>query len=141
MKIFLSFANKDSELARELGDCLAKAGFHVWNSEQDIAPGDNWAKEIGKALDDADLMVILLTPKAMDAPWLRREIEFAIGSKKYEGRVFTILVGPKLEAIKGLPWILLKLPHRQVESSKDFADVAREIQAMSTNPNPSHSNA
>ena len=141
MKVFLSYARKDTELANELGERLAKGGFQVWNSHQQVVPGENWAKEIGKALDDSDLMVILLTPKAMESDWLRHEIEFAIGSKKYEGRLFTVFVGAGLEAGKDLPWILLKLPHRQVESPKGFAAVVKDIRAISANPKLSHSNA
>ena len=141
MKVFLSHARKDGALANELAERLAKGGFKVWNPEEEIASGDNWAKKIGKALDDSDLMVILLTPKAMESDWLRQEIEFALGSKKYEGRVFTVFVGPGREAHKDVPWILLKLPHYQVVSARDFADVVTKLKAMDANSDLSHSNA
>jgi hypothetical protein len=45
-------------------------------------------------------MVVLLTPGALASGWLRQDIEFALGSKKYEGRVFSVFVGPALEAGK-----------------------------------------
>ena len=77
MKVFLSHARKDSDLARQLADHLARAGFVVWSPEEEISPGDNWAKKIGKALDDSELMVILLTPKALESDFLRQDIEFA----------------------------------------------------------------
>jgi hypothetical protein len=34
---------------------------------------------------------------AMESDWLHQEIEFAIGSKKYERRLFTIFVGSAVE--------------------------------------------
>ncbi|MCI0335287.1 MAG: toll/interleukin-1 receptor domain-containing protein [Planctomycetes bacterium] len=139
MKIFLSYARKDIALARELAKQLSRVGFDVWNSDEAIAPGDNWAKKIGKALDDSHLMVILLTPKAMESDWLRQEIEYALGSRKYEGRVFTVFAGPVLEAGKDMPWILLRLPHRQVDHN-DFTDAVSEIRAMASTQ-MSHSNA
>ena len=141
MKLFISQAQKDVGLARELAERLAKAGFKVWNPEEEIAPGDNWAKKIGKALDESELMVILLTPRAMESDWLRQDIEFALGSKKFEGRVFTVFVGPTLEAGKDMPWILLKLPHVQVESATDFGNAVKKVRALSANPDLSHSNA
>lgn len=141
MKLFLSHARKDESLARELGERLARGGFTVWMSEDQIGPGENWAKKIGKALDESELMVILLTPKALESDWLRQSIEFAIGSKKYEGRVFSVFVGPTLEAGKDLPWILLKLPHCQVESARNFGAVVKEVQALSTDSGVSRSNA
>ena len=129
MKVFLSHARKDAELARRLVDSLKRAGYSAWTAEQDIDPGDNWARKIGDALDDSQLMVILLTPGAIDSdPSLRRDIEFALGSRHFEQRVFSVFVGPTLEAGKDLPWILLKLPNRDVASASEFDDVVSEIQ-------------
>jgi hypothetical protein len=132
---------QDNRPARQLADRLTRGGFTVWLSEEEIAPGDNWAKKIGKALDDSELMVILLSPDALEADGLRQDIEFALGSKKYAGRVFSVFVGPALHADRDMPWILLKLPHCQVASPRDFGDVVKEIQAMSADSDMSPSNA
>jgi hypothetical protein len=139
MKVFLSHARKDGDLARQLADRLARGGFEVWNSQDEVAPGDNWAKKVGAALDDSELMVILLTPGALESDWLRQDIEFALGTKRFEGRVFSVFVGPTLQAGKDMPWILLKLPHHQVESSKDFDAVVKRIRMLRTDS--SHTNA
>jgi hypothetical protein len=141
MKVFLSHARKDGDLARELAERLKRSGFTVWASEDQVQPGENWAKKIGKALDDSELMVILLTPRAMESDWLRQNIEFALGSKRYEGRVFSVFVGPTLDVGKDAPWILLKLPHRQVESAEDFGDAVKDIRALIADSDVSHSNA
>src|SRR5947209_5632287 len=131
MKVYLSHARKDGTLARQLAERLRHGEFTVWLPEQEITPGDNWAKKTGRALDNSDLMVILLTPAALAFDSLRQDIEFALGSRKYEGRVFSVFVGPTQQAGKHVPWILLRLPHRQVESAKEFAAVVKEIQALS----------
>lgn len=131
MKIFLSHARKDDYLARELGQRLEREGFSVWISEEQISPGENWAKKVAKGLDESELMVILLTPNAFESDSLRWNLEFALGSKKYADRVFSVLVGPTMQAGKDVPWILLTLPHRQVESVKEFPQVVRDIQQMS----------
>ncbi|MGO8748576.1 MAG: toll/interleukin-1 receptor domain-containing protein [Thermoguttaceae bacterium] len=141
MKVFLSHARKDGALARQLADQLTRRGFVVWLSEDNIAPGDNWAKKTGKALDDAEWMVLLFTPAAMESDSLRQNIEFALGSRRYEGRVFSVFVGPTLEAGKDVPWILLKLPNRQVESAKNFGQVVKDIQDLVAHSDLSHSNA
>jgi hypothetical protein len=141
MKVFLSHARKDGALARQLADQLTRSGFAVWIPEEEIGPGDNWAKKIGKALENSEWMVILLTPRALDSDWLLLDIEFALGSKKYEGRVFSVFVGPTLEAGKDVPWILWKLPHRRIKSAKDFANVVKEIKALSARSGMSHSHA
>ena len=96
---------------------------------------------MGKALEDADWMVLLLTPAAMESDSLRQNLEFALGSRQYEGRVFSVFVGPTLEAGKDLPWILLKLPHRQVESAKRFGEVVKHLKSLVADSDLSPSNA
>jgi TIR domain len=141
MNVFLSHARKDAGLARQLAARLARGGFSVWLPEEQIEPGDNWAKKIGKALEDSQIMVILLTPRALESDLLRQDIDFALFSRKYEGRVFSVFVGPTPAAGKDTPWILVKLPHRQVDSARDFGQVVKDIQALCADSAMSHSHA
>ena len=131
MKVFLSNARKDDELARKLRSQLQEEGFAVWTPEDQISPGENWAKEVAKGLDNSELMVILVTPRAFESDVLRQNVEFAIGSEKYADRVFSVFVGATADAGKDVPWILLKLPHRQVKSVRGFPEVVRDIRQMS----------
>jgi hypothetical protein len=130
MKIFISHAHKDLGLALQLADRLKDAGLTVSHPGMDVAPGENWAIKVGKALQRSDFIVFLLTPGALEADWVLKDVEFALGAKKYDSRVFSVFVGPTLQAGKDMPWILLKLPHRQVESAKGLGDVAQDIAAL-----------
>jgi len=76
-------------------------------------------------------MVILLTPRAMESDSLRQNIEFAIGSTRYADRVFSVFVGPTAVAGKDVPWILLRLPHRQVRSEDGFDEVVKDVRELS----------
>lgn len=80
MKIFLSHAPEDKELARDLATRLSEHGFDVWFDEWQLMPGDNFAKRIGEALEESDAMVVLVSPAAMKSNWVRGEINFALGS-------------------------------------------------------------
>ena len=138
MKVFVSHARKDAALARQLAEQLTRGGLTVWLAEQEIWPGDNWAKKIGKALEDSEFMVILLTPAAFQSDWfLRQDVQFALGTKKYAGRVLSVFVGSIHQADKDMPWVLQKLPNLIVKSPENFADVAKEIQPLGAD----HSNA
>jgi hypothetical protein len=132
MNVFISHAPKDRAIARQLARLLAKAdaGFRVWDPDEEIDPGDNWAKKVGKALQDAELMVVLLTPKAMDSGWIRNDIQFGLASKKFEGRFFSVLVGPTMESPKDVPWILLTLPHIQIESKSHLSEAVAKIKNL-----------
>jgi hypothetical protein len=141
MKIYLSHARKDSSLALQLADQLEAKGFTVLHPEADLTPGENWATKIGDALEKSDFMVFLLTPGAAESDSLRNNIDLALSGTKYEGRVYSVVYGPTYQAGKDVPWILLKLPHGQVESAKGFAKVAKEIAAQSTECEKSSSHA
>jgi hypothetical protein len=144
MNIYLSHARKDIGLALQLAERLESEGFTVLHPETDPEPGGNWASKIAKALKSSDFMVFLFTPGAMESDTVHNDVELALGSKKYEDRVFSVIVGATNRAYPAgndVPWILLKQPHKQVESAKGFAKVVKEIAAQCANSNESSSHA
>ncbi|HYJ88051.1 MAG TPA: toll/interleukin-1 receptor domain-containing protein [Pyrinomonadaceae bacterium] len=116
MKVFISHSSETTDLARELSEALTRAGLEAWNHEQEILPGDNWAKKIGQALDESQAMVVLLSPGSLDSTTVRREIEYALGRKQFKNRLIPVFVGSEKELdLQKLPWILshlnvIKLP-------------------------------
>jgi len=139
MKIFLSHASKDTELAAQLAEALRSHDLTVLHPQAEIEPGENWAKKIGKALQDSDFIVFLFTPGTMKADWVvRKDVEFALGAKKYAGRVFSVFVGTARAARKEVPWILLKQRYRLVESARKFNDIAEEIESLCSEESASH---
>jgi hypothetical protein len=60
MQVFISHSSKDKPIARQLAHRLSEAGLKVWFPEDEILPGDNWAKKVGQALEESDLMVVLI---------------------------------------------------------------------------------
>src|SRR5260370_35360902 len=101
MQVFISYAQKDGEVARSLSTQLAKRGLRVWLADDQVFPGDNVWSRIGEALETSRAMVVLLSPDSVRSENLRREIEFALGNPNYEGRVFPVLVRPT----RDIPWI------------------------------------
>ena len=91
MQVYLSYAYADRELARRVAAFLLDAGFTVWDAEQQIFPGDNWAEKIGQALKESSAMVVLLTPEALKSVYVRREIDYALSQKAYSHRLITVL--------------------------------------------------
>jgi len=63
MQVFISHATGDQTLVEELATELQKSGINVWDPYRSLFPGDNWALEIGKALEASEVMVVLLTEK------------------------------------------------------------------------------
>lgn len=131
MRIFISHADKDVELAGRVARALRKAGLSVWNRADEVYPGENPAAETGRALASSDAMLVLWTVNSAESQSLEREIQFAIGSLSYRDRLFTLMVGEDLAAFEGAPWILSQLPHRRIASlDGGLNDLVGDIQAL-----------
>ena len=105
MNIFLSYTQQDREWAKALADRLRSENLTVWDSETELYPGDNFAAKIAEALENADAMVVLVSPDSLASQWVKHEIEFALGSSRLSGRLIPIVVRPT----EKMPWILQKL--------------------------------
>jgi hypothetical protein len=131
MRVFISHSSKDTAIARQLARLLSAAVFTVWFPEDEILPGDNWAKKIGQALEESDLMVVLITPHAFESEWLKAEIQYALTAEQYKGRLIPVFLGSESETSSDIPWILRKLNPVQIgESAEDWQQVLDKIHAF-----------
>lgn len=121
VKVFLSYSHEESEIAKALATSLARAGLELWDPAEALFPGDNWALRIGQALQESDAMVVLISPASMRSESVRQEIEYALGSARYKGRLLPVIVKPA----KDMPWILKRFP--AVRIGPDFEEAARQI--------------
>ncbi len=53
MKVFLSHSHTDAPLAARVSKGLEENGLEVWNPDRDLLPGDNWAAEVARALEES----------------------------------------------------------------------------------------
>ena len=104
MRLFISHAAKDAGLAQSLRAQLKREKIEVLDPESDLVKG-NIHLAIGRALERADAMVILLSPEALSSEWIRHELEYALGDQRFKGRLVPVLVRPT----KDVPWILERL--------------------------------
>jgi hypothetical protein len=105
MRVFISHSSQDQETADRFRTLLTQKGFEVWDPDRQLLPGSNWLIETGRALENADAVVFLLSPDSSRSA-LRYEVEYVIGRPKYENRVIPV----RLSREGGkFPWILSKL--------------------------------
>jgi hypothetical protein len=112
LKVFLSYADRDDKLAQALRIELEKGGFEVWDPVARLTPGDNWALEQGKALNEAEAIVVLLSPAALASDHVKREIDYALGEPRFKGRLIPVVVRP----VKEIPWILETLQVLRIDA-------------------------
>lgn len=71
--VFLSFASQDEHVARELADGLKHKGVTAYLSAKDLEPGDPFSDEIRAALRACRFVVLLLTTRSIERPWISFE--------------------------------------------------------------------
>lgn len=129
MRVFISYAPTDRAWAEDLFRELTNEGLDVWLDAKELLPGDNWYLEAGQALRDSDAMVVLLSPSAVEAESVQRDVQYALGSERFQDRVIPVVLEPS----EKLPWILNRM--RSLHGSP--AEVAELIADRLKQPPPS----
>ena len=134
MKVFLSHSHADAPLAARVSAALQRSGLEVWDTDLDVLPGDNWAAAVARALEESEAMVVLLTPSAINSPNVRREIEYALGAKRYSNRLIPVAVGDRARLpTHEIPWIVRRLPwvelHDRESGHPDVESIADAIRS------------
>lgn len=102
--VFISASRSDAPVAQELASRLEAAGIEVSAQALSVLPGDNFAAELGRALNRADAMIVLVSPASMRSQIVRKEIQYALGEERFQDRLIPVLV--KDTPSRTIPWIL-----------------------------------
>jgi len=70
--VFLSYSSRDSERIENIARALEQAGISVW-WDREIPPGKTWDAVLGKALDEANCVVVFWTKNSTQSDWVKDE--------------------------------------------------------------------
>src|SRR5512139_3444604 len=93
LKVFLCHASGDKSPVRDLYKKLTAEGVDAWLDKEKLLPGQDWKREIPKAVQEADVVVVCLSNKSITKEgYVQKEIKFAldIAEEKPEGTIFLI---------------------------------------------------
>jgi hypothetical protein len=121
VKVFISYSRPDEKWADRLRLALTKRDVEVWDPASEIVPGENWGLKYGKALENSDAVVVLISPASVKSDWVRHEIQYALSSPQFRDRLIPVLVRPTEE----IPWMLRKL--KVIPATQDVDETARRI--------------
>ena len=76
--VFISYSRKDFYFAESLAFHLDREGIATWLDANHLAPGVDWAAEIDHALDEAQTVILVLTPDRIRSEYVRREWQRAL---------------------------------------------------------------
>ena len=77
-RVFVSYKRKDSEpIANQIYDALTRRGYVTFLDDVSIGKGFDFQGELKWWLNDADLLLVLLSPNFEQSRWCMEEIAFA----------------------------------------------------------------
>ena len=71
-KIFLSYAREDEPAAKQLAECVGRAGHDVW-WDRHIQSGSRFSDEIERELKNAEAVVVLWSKTSVGSAWVQDE--------------------------------------------------------------------
>ncbi|QQX76454.1 MULTISPECIES: toll/interleukin-1 receptor domain-containing protein [Aequorivita] len=77
-KIFLSHTSIDKPIVRKFKKLLEVQSFDVWLDEDSILIGDSILKSIERGLLMTDYVLLFISRRALESPWVEKEITAAI---------------------------------------------------------------
>lgn len=80
--IFVSYSRSDEAFARKLGRALSDAGLDVWIDVEDIPAGMKWSSAIQHGLDNANLMIVIISPTSMESRNVEDEWQYYLDNNK-----------------------------------------------------------
>jgi hypothetical protein len=144
--IFLSYAREDRQSVEAIYDSLRTAGFDPWMDVRSIVPGQEWSSMIGRAIRQADFMLVFISRHSVSKRgFIQREIRAALSvlSEMPEGQIFLIPVrldeSEPPESLRHIQWVdlfdkdswnklLTALSKKQASKSEDILKLKRDIQ-------------
>lgn len=80
--IFLSHSTHDDATVAALRTALEGHGVSVWADSQRLSAGEELTPRIQEAIANAQHFVVLVSPRAINAPWVHKEVQLAQAVKR-----------------------------------------------------------
>ena len=83
MKLFMSYYSQEEadaeDIAAHLGTAFQREGLEIFMSSrtESVAPGDPWQDKVINAIEEADVLLVLMSVDALTRPWINFEIGVA----------------------------------------------------------------
>jgi len=103
--LFISHSSQDDAFVRELRRTLADLKQEVWIDSRELRAGDPLWPAIPKGIEEASSVAVVVSPNALQAKWVGKELRHALDVQKLRGRdefpVFALsLDGTKLGVLE-----------------------------------------
>ena len=92
-KIFVSYSHADGRFVRRLRNRLESHGYRIWLDEKELVAGDPLSHRISEGIDDAKVVLVIVSEASVRSKWLRFEVNHAT-ERMVEGkcRIIPIII-------------------------------------------------
>jgi hypothetical protein len=92
-RVFISHASSDQSFVEgEIVRLLESYAVDTWYCKDDIPTGEEWSKRIAEGLAESDQFLVVLSPRAEESEWVKREVEWAVENRR--GQIIPVLIEP-----------------------------------------------
>jgi TolB-like protein/thioredoxin-like negative regulator of GroEL len=137
--VFISYASHDAAVANAVVEILERHGITCWIAPRDVVPGSLYADEIVGAINDAKVVVLVLSEHSLASPHVGKEIERA-SSKRRRIIAFHIDSAPLTRAFEYFlsesQWIDAGNGGIEAAGAKLVAGVRRHLDPATANDAP-----
>ena len=122
--VFISHSSRDTWVAKQMAKCITDCGAQPFLDEADVEVADDFEEEIREFLAKAHELVVLLTPWALDRPYVWAELGAAWARQIPIVGVLHGLTAAELQSRPGVPIFLKK---RNLIEINDFDRYCDEL--------------
>lgn len=126
--VFISYSSKDGKLAAELCKYLEGNGKTCFIAPRDIRAGFEYAEEIVTGIDEAEMMVLILSESSNQSQHVLREVERAV-SKDVPIIIYKI---DDVVLSKSMEYFLMTHQWMESKKSKDFGKLLDAVNQHET---------
>lgn len=76
--VFISYSQKDKEKVSLLASYISRLGLNTWVDIKELVAGQIIIEEISKAIEQADIYIVCLSPNAINSKWVLHELNTAL---------------------------------------------------------------
>ncbi len=128
LKIFISYAKEDRAFALDYFSKFSAEGASPWMDDQKLLPGQRWEFEIDRALKDANVVVLLLSPRSVNKRgFVQREAQDAIEQLRYKKEGDIYILPLVLESCEVPSFISGKLQYIEMTSPEAWGRVQQAL--------------
>ena len=72
--IFISYVEEDSDVALQIASALEAKGYGTWYYERDSVPGPAYLAQMGEAIEQAQAVVLIISPRSVGSNQVTTEV-------------------------------------------------------------------